>query len=253
MPELEVIIFLMFAAFIAGWVDAIGGGGGLIQFPALLFGLPNATPAQLLGINKASSIFGTAGATTTYFKKMPLEIKATIPMAIIAFIGSILGAIFSSNLPRSSFEPIVFFVLIIVGSWILFTPKISSPVKQTWLKDKLVLVVGGGAIGFYDGAFGPGTGAFLIALFVGALGKQYLAASAGAKIINLATNLGAVIIFAISGSIIWSLALVMAFANFAGGIFGAKTAIGKRSNFVKIIVATVTFASAVRLALQIWG
>ena len=84
MPELEVIIFLMFAAFIAGWVDAIGGGGGLIQFPALLFGLPNATPAQLLGINKASSIFGTAGATTTYFKKMPLEIKATIPMAILA-------------------------------------------------------------------------------------------------------------------------------------------------------------------------
>jgi uncharacterized membrane protein YfcA len=148
---------------------------------------------------------------------------------------------------------LLFVVLIIVGSWILFTPKISSPVKQTWLKDKLVLVVGGGAIGFYDGAFGPGTGAFLIALFVGALGKQYLAASAGAKIVNLATNLGAVIIFAITGSIIWSLALVMAFANFAGGIFGAKTAIGKGSNFVKIIVATVTFASAVRLAIQIWG
>jgi len=106
----------MLAAFTAGWVDAIGGGGGLIQFPALLFGLPNATPAQLLGTNKASSIFGTAGATTTYFKKMPNEVKATIPMALIAFVGSLVGAIFSSNLPRSSFEPIVFVVLIVVGS-----------------------------------------------------------------------------------------------------------------------------------------
>ena len=253
MPDLVIVIFLMLAAFTAGWVDAIGGGGGLIQFPALLFGLPNATPAELLGTNKASSIFGTTGATRTYFKKMPNEVKATIPMAIIAFIGSILGAIFSSNLPRSSFEPIVFVVLIVVGTWILFTPQISKNVLQSKTKDRLVVVVGGAGIGFYDGAFGPGTGAFLIALFVGALGKQYLAASAGAKVVNLATNLGAVIIFSIAGSIIWSLALLMAAANLAGGVFGAKKAIGKGSNFVRVIVATVAFASALRLALEIWG
>ena len=241
MPDLIVIIFLMLAAFTAGWVDAIGGGGGLIQFPALLFGLPNATPAQLLGTNKASSIFGTAGATTTYFRKMPNEVKATIPMALIAFVGSLVGAIFSSNLPRSSFEPIVFVVLIVVGSWILFSPNIQNKEIPTKFKSSFVMIVGGAIIGFYDGAFGPGTGAFLIA------------ASAGAKVVNLATNFGAVIIFSISGSIIWSLALLMALANFAGGIFGAKTAIGKGSGFVKVIVATVAFASAFRLALQIWS
>ena len=253
MPDLTVIIFLMLAAFMAGWVDAIGGGGGLIQFPALLFGLPNATPAQLLGTNKASSIFGTAGATSTYFKKMPNEVKTTIPMAIIAFIGSLAGAIFSSNLPRSSFEPIVFVVLIVVGSWILYSPNIQNEKMPTKVKSNLVMLLGGAGLGFYDGAFGPGTGAFLIALFVGALGKQYLAASAGAKVVNLATNFGAVVIFSIAGSIIWSLALLMALANFTGGIFGAKTAIGKGSSFVKVIVATVAFASAFRLALQIWG
>jgi uncharacterized membrane protein YfcA len=184
---------------------------------------------------------------------MPNEVKATIPMAIIAFIGSLVGAIFSSNLPRSSFEPIVFVVLIVVGSWILFSPNIQNKEIPTKFKNSFVMIAGGAAIGFYDGAFGPGTGAFLIALFVGALGKQYLAASAGAKVVNLATNFGAVIIFSISGSIIWSLALLMALANFAGGIFGAKTAIGKGSSFVKVIVATVAFASALRLALQIWG
>ena len=253
MPDLTAVIFLMLAAFAAGWVDAIGGGGGLIQFPALLFGLPNATPAQLLGTNKASSIFGTAGATNTYYKKMPAEVKATIPMAIIAFVGSLVGAIFSTNLPRSAFEPIVLVVLVVVGSWILFSPNVQSQKINSKFKSNVVMVFGGMALGFYDGAFGPGTGAFLIALFVGALGKQYLAASAGAKVVNLATNLGAVIIFSITGSIIWTLALIMAVANFAGGIFGAKTAIGKGSKFVKIIVATVAFASALRLAFQIWG
>jgi uncharacterized membrane protein YfcA len=230
MSDLTVVIFLMLAAFAAGWVDAIGGGGGLIQFPALLFGLPNATPAQLLGTNKAS-----------------------IPMAIIAFIGSLVGAIFSTNLPRSAFEPIVLVVLVVVGSWILFSPNVQSQKINSKIKSNMVMVFGGMALGFYDGAFGPGTGAFLIALFVGALGKQYLAASAGAKVVNLATNLGAVIVFSITGSIIWTLALIMAVANFAGGIFGAKTAIGKGSKFVKIIVATVAFASALRLAFQIWG
>lgn len=253
MPEIQVIIFLLVAAFMAGWVDAIGGGGGLIQFPALLFGLPNATPAQLLGTNKASSIFGTAGATTTYYKKMPSEVKSTIPMAIIAFVGSLAGAIFSSNLPRNSFEPIVFVVLIVVGTWILLSPNIGSVKISKNSSRKFVMILGGILIGFYDGAFGPGTGAFLIALFVGVFGKDYLSASAGAKVVNLATNLGAVIIFALAGAIIWKLALLMASANFMGGIFGAKTAIGKGSKFVKIIVATVAFLSAFRLAFNIWG
>ncbi|MEY3531864.1 MAG: hypothetical protein RLY68_866, partial [Actinomycetota bacterium] len=149
--------------------------------------------------------------------------------------------------------PIVFVILIVVGSWILFSPNIRNEKMPTKIKSNFVMLLGGAGLGFYDGAFGPGTGAFLIALFVGALGKQYLAASAGAKVVNLATNFGAVIIFSISGSIIWSLAILMALANFAGGIFGAQTAIGKGSSFVKVIVATVAFASALRLALQIWG
>ena len=115
MPSIEIIILLLLAAFLAGWVDAIGGGGGLIHFPALLFGLPNASPAELLGTNKAAQVLGTASASITYFQKRPDEIKNKLPMAFFGLIGSILGAIFSSNLPRSSFEPSVFIVLILAS------------------------------------------------------------------------------------------------------------------------------------------
>lgn len=253
MPSIEIIILLLFAAFLAGWVDAIGGGGGLIHFPALLFGLPNATPAELLGTNKAAQVLGTASASITYFQKQPNEIKNKLPMAFFGLIGSIFGAIFSSNLPRSSFEPIVFVVLIIVGFWMLVRPDFSKAKSQIRKDSFLISLSIGLTIGFYDGAFGPGTGTFLIALFVGVLGQKYLNASIGAKIVNLATNFGAIIIFAISGSIIWNLALVLSISNIFGGIFGAKTALWQGTKFVKYVVAFVAFASALRLGIQIWN
>ena len=253
MPSIEIIILLLFAAFLAGWVDAIGGGGGLIHFPALLFGLPNATPAELLGTNKAAQVLGTASASFTYFQKKPNEIKNKLPMAFFGLIGSIIGAIFSSNLPRSSFEPIVFVVLIIVGFWMLVRPDFSKAKSQIRKDSFFISLSIGLTIGFYDGAFGPGTGTFLIALFVGVLGQKYLNASIGAKIVNLATNFGAIIIFAISGSIIWKLALVLSISNIFGGIFGAKTALWQGTKFVKYVVAFVAFASALRLGIQIWN
>ena len=253
MPSIEIILLLMLAAFVAGWVDAIGGGGGLIHFPALLFGLPNATPAELLGTNKAAQVLGTAGASVTYFQKMPNEIKSKIPMAFFGLLGSILGALFSSNLPRSSFEPIVFIVLIVVGFWMIIRPDFSKQ-KNKFKKQNLIYSVFiGCGIGFYDGAFGPGTGTFLIALFVGVLGQKYLNASVGAKIVNLATNLGAIFVFAANGSIIWKLALILSISNIFGGVFGAKTAMWKGTKFVKYVVAVVAFASAFRLGFQIWN
>ena len=253
MPSIEIIILLLLAAFLAGWVDAIGGGGGLIHFPALLFGLPNASPAELLGTNKAAQVLGTASASITYFQKKPDEIKNKLPMAFFGLIGSILGAIFSSNLPRSSFEPIVFIVLILVGFWMIIRPDYSKT-KNVVRKESLLISISIGlAIGFYDGAFGPGTGTFLIALFVGVLGQKYLNASIGAKIVNLATNFGAILVFAIAGAILWKLALILSISNIFGGIFGAKTALWQGTKFVKYVVALVAFASAIRLGFQIWN
>jgi uncharacterized membrane protein YfcA len=103
MPSIEIIILLLLAAFLAGWVDAIGGGGGLIHFPALLFGLPNASPAELLGTNKAAQVLGTASASITYFQKKPDEIKNKLPMAFFGLIGSILGAIFFIKFTKKFF------------------------------------------------------------------------------------------------------------------------------------------------------
>lgn len=253
MPSIEIIIFLLLAAFLAGWVDAIGGGGGLIHFPALLFGLPNATPAELLGTNKAAQVLGTASASITYFQKKPEEIKNKLPMAFFGLSGSIFGAIFSSNLPRNSFEPIVFVVLILVGFWILVRPDYSKSTNKTRKDSLLISISIGFSIGFYDGAFGPGTGTFLIALFVGVLGQKYLNASIGAKIVNLATNFGAILVFAITGSILWKLALILSISNIFGGVFGAKTALWQGTKFVKYVVAFVAFASAIRLGIQIWN
>jgi hypothetical protein len=253
MPDLLIILFLMLAAFSAGWVDAIGGGGGLIHLPALLFGLPNASPAELLGTNKASQVFGTASATATYYQKMPHQIKSKYYMALFGFVGSIFGAIFSSNLPRQAFEPIVFVILIIVGSWMLLKPELKAAKKISKNSRLLVSSLAGLGIGFYDGAFGPGTGAFLIAIFVGVLGEKYLNATAGAKVVNLASNGGAILVFALSGSILWKLVFILSITNICGGYFGAKTAIGRGSKFVQVIVATVAFASAIRLGFKIWG
>jgi uncharacterized membrane protein YfcA len=147
----------------------------------------------------------------------------------------------------------VFIVLILVGFWMIVRPDYSKT-KNIVIKESLLISISIGlAIGFYDGAFGPGTGTFLIALFVGVLGQKYLNASIGAKIVNLATNFGAILVFAIAGTILWKLALILSISNIFGGIFGAKTALWQGTKFVKYVVAFVAFASAVRLGFQIWN
>jgi len=248
--SLEVIIFLVLASGFAGFVDSIAGGGGLIQLPSLLISMPNTAPSLLLGTNKLPSFLGTLGATASYLRKVKPDFKLAFVMAVPAFIGSGLGASVATKIPKEAFKPIILFMLIVVALY-------------TWRKKELGLVenfrfarrhqVGMGAlaglvIGFYDGIFGPGTGSFLMLILVALLGFAFLQASVTAKIVNLATNLGAILVFGLNGKILWFLGLTMAMGNVMGGFLGARWALKGGSALIRKVFLVVTTLLILRLA-----
>lgn len=238
------------AAFLAGFVDAVAGGGGLIQLPILLWTFPNAPLASILGTNKAVSIVGTSAAANTYRKQIHLKAKQLVPMMCAAFVGSLFGALLATNVSREIFEPIILVILILVGSVTLIRPdfgklEISRDVS-TILAPLLGLV-----IGFYDGLIGPGTGMFLVFSLVSFAGTSFLGASAIAKFVNVATNLAALVIFIPSGHVIWILVALMAPANLFGGFLGARTAIDRGSSFVRLVFLAMLIALVVKLVVTI--
>ena len=245
------VVLLVLAAFAAGWVDAVVGGGGLIQLPALLLGLPaSAPPAAVLGTNKLSSVCGTLTSSITYAVKVRPDWRTVLPLVVAAAAGSAGGAELAKYLPKAYFNPIVLVALVVVGLY-------------TWRRPSLGLVsarkhVGGahygrtGAIGLgvgaYDGFLGPGTGSFFVILLVGVLGYGFLEASAKAKIANLATNLSAITVFALHGSLLWALGLTMGAANLLGGLIGARMAIRQGNAFIRRVFLAVVAALILKLA-----
>jgi len=180
-PSLTTALLLALAGFVAGWVDAVVGGGGLIQLPAILLGLPGASPAQVLATNKFASIFGTATSSVTYYRRVRPDLRTALPMAAVAYVGAIGGAL------------------------------------------------------------------------VGLMGYAFLEASAKAKIVNVATNLGALTVFAPGGHVVVTIGLVMGVANLLGGYLGARTAVRLGSRFVRIVFIVVVSAFIVRISLELLG
>lgn len=234
--------FMGVAALCAGFVDAIAGGGGLIQLPALLIGLPQSATVQVLGTNKLSSIFGTSAAAIMYRRRVKPDLSFTFSMAIPAFAGSMCGALLASRLPTHALRPLVFFLLIAVGIYTWRRPTLGhiEMLRHTPGRRNVIAVVAGLGIGFYDGIFGPGTGTFLMVVLVALLGFAFLTASSVAKVVNVATNFGAIIVFGFHGVILWRVGLVLGIANIAGGLLGAKLAIRGGSAFVRQIFLVVT-------------
>lgn len=234
--------FVAIAAFCAGFVDAIAGGGGLIQLPALLIGLPQSQTVQVLGTNKLASIFGTTGAAILYRRKTATDLTFTLSMALPAFVGSMCGALLASHLPTHALRPLIFFLLIAVGIYTWNRPTLGhvESLKHSVKRQRLIAIVAGAGIGFYDGIFGPGTGSFLMLVLVAALGFAFLNASAIAKVVNVSTNAGAIVIFGLHGVILWKLGLILGIANIAGGLLGAKVAIRGGSVLVRQVFLLVT-------------
>lgn len=229
---------LVLAAFFAGFVDAVAGGGGLIQVPALLAALPETPPSVLFGTNKLSSIFGTASATWRYLRRLPISWSVVVPTALAAFVFSFVGAACVSFFPVAMIRPVVVLLLIFVVLYVLWQPGFGVGVGDNGegvvvsVPPGLPLVVGAG-MGFYDGFFGPGTGSFLIFCFVRFFGMDFLRASGAAKVVNLATNMAALSFFLPTGNVLWVLGFSMALANVCGAQLGAHAALRGGSVWVR--------------------
>ena len=256
MPDVSLwtLGLLVIAAFAAGWIDAVVGGGGLIQLPAMLLGLPGATPAQILSTLKIASLCGTTTSAVTFGVKVRPDRRTVIPLTILAGLGAAAGALVATRIPMSWFKPIVLVLLIGVAIYTALKPALGVRTALRFAgRDHYVAAgVVGVLIGFYDGAVGPGTGSFLIFALVGFLGYNFLQASAQAKIANVATNLGALIVFAVTGAPFWILGLIMGAASMLGGFLGARTAIARGSRFVRIIFLVVVSALILRLAYDVF-
>jgi len=248
--SIEIIIFLAIASGFAGFVDAMAGGGGLIQLPALILGLPNKELPLILGTNKVPSAFGTTAAARNYFKNIKPDIPLTLTMMFPAFIGSIGGAYFAASVPKEFFKPFIVFLLIAVVIYTWLKPDIGLAEKLKYTNRKRLFLVAliGLFIGFYDGIFGPGTGTFLVFFLVSGIGYAFLKASGTAKLVNLSTNIGAILSFQLTGHIWWQLGLIMAFANITGAIIGSKLAIKGGSPLVRKVFLVVTTLLIARVA-----
>ena len=248
--SIEVALFLAIASGFAGFVDAMAGCGGLIQLPALIVGLPNKELPLILGTNKVPSIFGTTAAARNYFKNVKPDIPLTLSMMGPAFIGSIGGASLAAAVPKDFFKPFIVFLLVAVAIYTWRKPELgmNENLKYTHKKRLTIVALIGLLIGFYDGIFGPGTGTFLVFFLVSAIGYAFLKASGTAKLVNIATNAGAILSFQITGHIWWQLGLILALANVTGAIIGSRLAIKGGSPLVRKVFLAVTFLLIARVA-----
>jgi uncharacterized membrane protein YfcA len=244
-------LFLLAASFFAGFIDSIAGGGGLIQLPALLIGLPKSETAEVLGTNKLSSIFGTSTAAALYRKQIKPDPKVLLAMGLPALIGSAGGAMLASKIPTSSMRPMVLVLLIIVAVYTWFKPDLGKFENLRHLPKRRVQIaaLAGVIIGFYDGIFGPGTGSFLMLILVASLGYAFITASAIAKVVNVATNVGAILVFGINGAVIWQIGIIMGVANISGAVIGARLAIKGGSTLVRKVFLIVTVALIVKVGI----
>lgn len=235
------LIILALASFFAGFVDAIVGGGGLVLVPALFSLFPQATPATLFGTNKGAAVWGTAWATVQYSRRVQMAWRALMPATLAALIGSFGGAWAVTLVDANQLRRALPFILLAVLLYTLVKKDMGRHHAPSLLGHKQTLVASGIglSLGFYDGFFGPGTGSFFVFLFVRLLGFDFLHASASAKLLNSATNVAALALFASKGHVWWHLALVMALANVVGSVIGTRLALKHGAGFVRAIFIAV--------------
>lgn len=238
-------------SFLAGFIDAVAGGGGLLLIPALFILLPaGTTPSLILGTNKLAAFAGTVAATVRYLRTVPLDRRTVTPAALAALPFSYLGARVVRLMDPALFKPIVVVLLVLVAIYTFIKKDFGSMnAPRLGPAARLGLAALTGALmGFYDGFLGPGTGSFLIFAFIGVFGFDFLTASASAKAVNCATNVAALIFFVVTDNVLYPVALPMAACNVAGGLLGARLAILKGSGFVRVLFLTVVTAILIKFA-----
>lgn len=238
------LMIVSLASLLAGCVDSIVGGGGLILVPALFAVFPSAHPATLFGTNKGASVWGTAVATSQYARRVDLRWASLLPAAAAGFGASLAGAWLVTVVDPGFLRKTLPFVLLAVLAYTLAKKDLGRHhlPRFTGRSETAIACCIGLVVGFYDGFFGPGTGSFLVFLFVRWLGYDFLHASASAKLLNTATNLAALGLFAYKGHVWWHFALTMALANVAGSLLGTRLALKHGTGFVRLVFIGVVSA-----------
>lgn len=247
------LIILCLAAFGAGFVDSIVGGGGLIQLPAFMMVLPQYPVVSLLATNKIVSVTGTAVSTWRFSRHIPYIRSIIIPAILSSFVFSFLGAYAVSIVPNDVLRPIFMVCMFLVFLLTIrnqsfgtvdHDPNVVIPV---W---KPILI--GSLLGFYDGFFGPGTGSFLIIAFVGLMGMTFVQGSAYAKVINLTTNIAAILLFSIKTEFLFKYALPMMLFNIGGAMLGVKLALLKGNTFVRGLLRGIVFVTILKMGYDVF-
>jgi uncharacterized membrane protein YfcA len=244
--EIDIALLLL-AALFAGFIDAVAGGGGLIQVPTLLVALPEQAPATVFGTNKLASIFGTGNAAVRYARRIAMPWGLALPAAAAAFIFSLGGAAAVSWLPREVVRPLVLVLLLLVLAYTVSRPEFGSVggLRLEPDRERRLAFFAGAVLGFYDGFFGPGAGSFMIFAFVRWFRLDFLHASSAAKVVNFSTNAAALAYFVPNGHVLWAIGLGMAAFNILGAMLGSRLALRHGSGFVRgafVVVASVLIA-----------
>jgi uncharacterized membrane protein YfcA len=249
-----IILLLCLAAFAAGFIDAIVGGGGLIQTPVGLILLPSLPVATVIGTLKVPAFSGTSFAAFQYLKKVDLNWKLLGIMMLLAFPSAFLGSTLLTYVSNDFMKPLLLVVLSFLVVYTYAKKNFGQQIEKNISAQRQLLnaVAISFVVGLYDGFIGPGTGSFLVVAFIAIMGFDFLHASANAKMVNLATNFGSICLFMLKGKIIWAIALPMAASNALGGWLGAKLAINKGNSFIRIFFLVVVIGTLVRFAYDVF-
>lgn len=240
-----ILLALAGVGFLAGFVDAVAGGGGMLSVPALLsVGMP---PVAALATNKMQSVIGTAMAVITYWRRGYVELKSLLPSLLLAFAGGSTGALVVSRVDTSLLNIAVPIALIGIALYFLFSPKLSDADRTSRLSFNKFVPVMAFIVGFYDGVFGPGTGSFFSIGFVLLFGLGMTRATGNTKALNLMSNAAALVVFIPMGQVVWPVALVMAVGQIAGGYIGARTGIRYGAKVIRPLIVVVSIAMAIKL------
>ena len=249
------LFIVSLASLLAGFIDSVVGGGGLVLVPALFATFPAAAPATLFGTNKGASVWGTAFASWQYSRRVEMRWAALWPAAGAGFVASFAGAWLVTVVSPEFLRKLLPLVLLAVLIYTLVKKELgrTHAPRFSGAKEAYVAAAIGAVIGFYDGFFGPGTGSFLVFLLVRLLGYDFLSASAGAKLINTATNIAALVLFVAKGHIWWHFVAAMALANVLGSLLGTRLALKHGAGFVRVVFIAVVSALIFKTGLDAFG
>ncbi|TCL93990.1 hypothetical protein C8J38_102420 [Rhizobium sp. PP-WC-2G-219] len=242
---LHLLLFLFVAAFIAGFIDSIAGGGGMITVPAMLLaGLP---PLETLGTNKLQSLFGSGSASLAYARAGHVDLKSQLPMALLSLAGGAIGAIVATVVPGDVLRAVLPFLLIGIALYFALKPNVADLDRAQRITPFVFGLTIVPAIGFYDGIFGPGTGSFFMLAFIALAGFGVLKATAHTKLLNFGSNLGGFLVLAWYGVVLWKVGLMMGVGQFAGAQVGSRFAMKRGAKIIKPLLVVTCIALAIRL------